>query len=225
MRVVILAFSMISFSVTSGADGTDHFPLTEGIIYEYEYSIQQGSGTYITYFAGTANVGGTATHVLHIAGDSPHGRQHFWSETAEGDKLFHGAHTIGLGTPLLFSPPIPMIDEPLYVGKTWVVDSRDSDSLAVRVHFEVTAFGEVTVPAGTFQTFTVEDTWEFPEGTPAEKILACIRMELGVSGTVQYADGVGQVQEVYGSRTERLLSLRTVGVEPATWTRIRMLYR
>lgn len=230
MRIVVLAISMLSLSMASGAGGTDYFPLAEGVVREYEYEISQGSGTYITYFSGTADVGGMTTHVLHYAGGIHTGLLHFWSETPEGDKFFHGSDA-GFGG-YYFSPPIPMLDEPLYVGKTWVVDSRASDSLAVRVHFEVTAFGEVTVPAGTFQVFTVQDTWEFPEGTRAGNLFASVHMELGLLGASQqtvgksyYADGVGQVQEVFGSRTERLRAIRTVEVEQTTWSRIRLLYR
>ena len=232
MRIFILGTYVFLLSVASGAAGTDYFPLTEGVIYEFEYNTPQLGGTYIKYFSGTAEIGGETTHVLHIVGsDSPFGRLHFWSETVERDKLFHGAHTIGLGTPLLFSPPILMIDAPLFIGKTWVVDSRDSDSLAVRFHFEVTAFGEVTVPAGTFQAFTIRSTLEFPEGNDASKFLARIRGVPSFAGTAQqgfrisYADGIGQVLEVFGSSIERLLSIRTIAIESVTWTRIRMLYR
>jgi len=183
----------------------------------------------IAYFAGTADVGGAVTRVWHIVGEGPYERQHFWSETAEGDKLFHGAHTLGIGSLTHWSPPILMIDEPLFVGKTWVVDSESSDGIAARAHFEVTALGAVTVPAGAFQAFTVEDTWEFPENPSAEKAQACMRMMWGAAGTYtyrrSYADGVGEVQEAFGARTERLLSFRTVAVHASTWSGIRMLYR
>jgi hypothetical protein len=229
MRSLFLAFFMSSLALAPVAHGADHFPLVEGAVYEYEYSIPQESGTYIAYFAGTAEVGGAVTRVRHIVGASPYELQHFWSETAEGDKLFHGAHTLGIGSLRHFSPPILMIDEPLFVGKTWVVESVSSDGFAARVHFEVTAQGAVTVPAGTFQAFTVEDTWEFPENPPAEIAQACIRTTRGAAGTntgrVSYADGVGEVQEVFGSRTERLLSFSTVAVQASTWSGIRMLYR
>lgn len=219
-----------------GQAGADYFPLAEGVIYEYEYSIWQPSGwyltgTYVTYFSGTAEVGGDVTHVLHYAGGVDEGLLAFWSETPEGDKLFHGSHLPRIGPPILWSPPILTLDEPLYVGKTWVVDSRDSDSLAVRIHFEVTAFGEVTVPAGTFQAFTIEDTWEFPEGMRGRKVYTRFWGDQDVAAAVPYmsrriyADGVGQLFEVFGGRTERLLAVRTIGVQPTTWTGIRLLYR
>jgi len=229
MRILILAIYMVSLSVASGAAGTNHFPLTEGVVNGYEFSTGQLAGTYITYFSGTADVGGTTTHVRHYAGGVHSGLLHFWSETAEGDKFFHGSDTPFGG--YYFFPPILMIDEPLYVGKTWVVDSRASDSLAVRIHFEVTAFGQVTVPAGAFQAFTVEDTWEFPEQVQGNKNYPTLWGIPGLAGTARqvsrstYADGIGLIQQVFGGRTDRLISRRTVGVESVTWTRIRMLYR
>lgn len=228
------AICALLLAAAAGRAGADYFPLSEGVVYEYEYSIRQPSGwyltgTYVTYFSGTTDVGGTITRVLHYAGDGHDGLLHFWSQTPEGDKYFHGSYIPSGG--YYFSPPILMIDEPVFVGKTWVVDSRASDSLAVRIHFEVTAFGEVTVPAGTFQAFTIEDTWEFPEGMRGRKVYTRFWGDQDVAAAVPYmsrrtyADGVGQLFEVFGGRTERLLAVRTIGVQPTTWTGIRLLYR
>jgi hypothetical protein len=89
----------------------------------------------------------------------------------------------------------------------------------------------VTVPAGTFQAFTIEDTWEYPEGLPIGKVHSILRAVTELGDTAQqafrrtYADGIGMILWVYGSRTDRLVSFRTVAVEPSTWSRIRMLYR
>jgi len=89
----------------------------------------------------------------------------------------------------------------------------------------------VTVPAGAFQAFTVEDTWEFPEQVQGNKNYPTLWGIPGLAGTARqvsrstYADGIGLIQQVFGGRTDRLISRRTVGVESVTWTRIRMLYR
>jgi len=225
MRVVMLAVCMLSTAEVSGAAGADHLPFTEGIIYEYE-RIPQHLGRYIVYFSGTADIQGTTTYIRRF-GD---GQQQFWSETLEGDKLLHGI-AFRLETPLLFFPPILVIDEPLSVGKIWEVDSQDSDSLAFHIRYEVTAFDDVTVPAGTFPAFTIRETVEFPEGGQADKFRRLIR---GIRGPIQttqqvaddtYANGIGKVLIVFGSRTDRLYSRRTVAVQPSTWTSIRMLYR
>ncbi len=78
-------------------------------------------------------------------------------------------------------------------------------------------------------TIGYSDTVEFPEGGEANKIRRHIRGTQGLTDTTQqvtdwsYASGIGQILIVIGSRTDPLLSLRTVAVQPATWTRIRML--
>ena len=225
MRIGIPAICTISLMLASSAAGLDHLPFTEGVIHEYE-RIPQNLGTYTVYFSGTADIEGTSTHVQRY----DDGQQLFWTETAEGDKLLHGT-AFRDEMPLTFSPPILEIDEPLFVGKIWEVESQDSDSLAFHIRFEVTTFGDVTVPAGTFQAFTIRETVEFPEGAEADKarrLLAAIRGSSEITQQVSnrsYADGIGKILAVFGSRTDRLLSLRTVAAEPTTWTQIRTLYR
>ena len=226
MRIETVAICALSLAFTSAdAVGVDHFPFTEGVVYEYE-RIPQHLGTFIVYFSGTADIRGTTTHVRRF----DDGLHQFWSETLEGDKYLHGT-AFRLEPPLLFSPPILWIDEPLDVGKIWEVDSVDSDSLAFHIRFEVTAFGDVMVPAGTFEAFTIRQTVEYPEGGGVDKVRRLIHAIWASSATAQqvsdriYAEGIGQIVWVYGSRTDRLLSRRTVAVEPSTWSRIRMLYR
>ncbi len=225
MRIGILAICAMSLAFASSAAAVDHLPFTEGIVYEYE-RIPQNLGTYTVYFSGTADIEGTTTHVQRF----DDGQQLFWSETPEGDKLVHGT-AFRDGMPLTFSPPILEIDEPLEVGKIWEVDSVDSDSLAFHIRYEVMALGGVTVPAGTFEAFTIRETVEYPEGGGVDKIRRLVAAIWGSSEIMQqvsdrsYADGIGKILDVFGSRTDRLRSLRTVAIQPATWTRIRMLYR
>lgn len=224
MRIGILAICAITLAFASSAAAVDHLPFTEDIVYEFE-RIPENLGTYTAYFSGTADIEGTTTHVQRF----DDGQQLFWSETPEGDKFVHGT-AFRLEPPLLFHPPILWVDEPLFVGKIWEVESQDSDSLAFRIRFEVTAFGDVTVPAGTFQAFTIAETVEYPEGWGADNVcrLRAIRRSTDTIQQVaeeSYADGIGRILITFGSRTDRLLSLRTVAVEPSTWTRIRLLYR
>jgi hypothetical protein len=225
MRIGILAICAISLTLASSDASADLLPFTEGVIYEYE-RIPQHLGTYMVYFSGTADIEGTTTHVRRF----DDGQQQFWSETPESDKLLHGT-AFRLEPPLLFHPPILWVDEPLFVGKIWEVESQDSDSLAFHIRFEVTAFGDVTVPAGTFQAFTIRETVEYPEGGGADKVRRLVRAIRRSTDTTQqvteesYADGIGHILITFGSRTDRLFSLRTVAVQPSTWTRIRMLYR
>jgi len=222
--LAICALSL-SLAMASAAGGADHFPFTEGIIYEYE-RIPQHFGRFTATFSGTVDIEGTTTQVLRF----DDGQQQFWSETPEGDKLLHGI-AFRDEMPLLFSPPILWIDEPLHLGKIWEVDSVDSDSLAFHIRYEVTAFGDVTVPAGTFQAFTIRETVEFPEGGRVDKVRRLAQEIWGSSNTTQqvsersYADGIGPILIVFGSRSDRLLSFRTVAVQASTWSRIRMLYR
>lgn len=234
MRIVGILICACWLALAGEAAGADYFPLAEGVVYEYEYSISQPSGwyltgTYATYFSGTADIGGTITRVLHRAGGVDDGVRIFWSETAEGDKLGHGGSI--QGTLVTYSPPILMIDAPLYVGKTWEVDSQDSDGLATHFHFEVTAQGEVAVPAGTFEAFTIRETVEWPEGGRTGRLYSRFRWTSDQSDIAKqvahysYADGIGLILYRFGGRIDRLLSLRTISVQPATWTGIRLLYR
>lgn len=219
--LAILALSLVVAAVDAKAD---HFPFTEGVIHEFE-RVPEPLGRFIVYFSGTAEIESTTTHVRRT--DS--GQQEFWSETSEGDKYLHGA-AFGLEEPLLFSPPILAIDEPLSVGKTWEMDIRDTDGIEFHIRYEVIAFGDVTVPAGTFHAFTLRRALSFPELKPDQDIR---RLVMAIGGTIEgsqqvshrsYVNGLGQILWTLGSRTDQLLSIRTVGVESTTWTRIRMLF-
>lgn len=210
----------------SAAAEADHLPFTEGIIYEYE-RLPPNLGMYVAYFSGTAEVGGANVHVQHFEGP-PSPLLAFWSVTPDGDKLYHGFHD---SSPVLWQPPILMLDEPLYVGKSWEVDSQSSEGIAVHIRFDVTAFGEVAVPAGTYQAFTIRETVEWPEGGGRGLVHSHLRGTSGLTDITQqvthhsYADGIGLILSQFGSRIDRLFSRRTVAVQPTTWTGIRLLYR
>lgn len=47
-----LAICALLLVMTSSASGADHFPFTEGIVYEYQ-RIPQHLGRYTVYFSGT----------------------------------------------------------------------------------------------------------------------------------------------------------------------------
>jgi hypothetical protein len=95
MRIEIAVICACAATIVSRAAAADHFPLTEGINYEYEYSISQGAGTYATYFSGVIDVEGMTAHVYHYSGGVDDRLLHFWSETTEGDKLFRGSRLDG----------------------------------------------------------------------------------------------------------------------------------
>ena len=90
---------------------------------------------------------------------------------------------------------------------------------------------DITVPAGTFPCFTILMTQ--PQPLAAKLALADILGRRaptngGPLGTlISDSDGVGVVQEGLGlARTERLWSIEDpVGVQSATWSGIRQLYR
>jgi hypothetical protein len=226
MQVEYRLIWSIALAIVSVAEGADRFPLTEGVVWEYQ-RFPQNLGRYSVYFSGHVDVEGTTACILR----ADNGQQSFWSETPDGDKLAHGG-AFRLEAPLTYSPPIVKIDEPLYVGKTWEVNTRDSDGLVIHILYEVTAYGDVVVPAGTFEAFTIREALDYPEGGGAQKAQPLLReWRDGPNDTKTqvaydtYADGIGLIQSSFGSRTDSLLSRRTVAVEATTWTRIRTLYR
>ncbi len=130
------------------------------------------------------------------------------------------------------SPPrrIRYLHVPLLIGDTWSTTAATPFG-EVTVGFEVLAAEDITVPAGTFPCVTIRETESGPGATKATRnLLFGTRLQGGgsITNLVSLADGVGEVQTVFGvpSRADRLVSIDTpVAVRSTTWTTVRQLYR
>jgi hypothetical protein len=217
------------FTAAAPVAATDLFPLTEGVLRTYESVSQAGTVTYTTTFSGTAIVRGVETQVLHHAGGPDDGSEQFWSASPAGDKYLHGWYRSDCQCGAEYDPPVLWMDEPLVLDKAWDVTTEVVGFGTVILHFEVTAVGSVTVPAGTFDGYTID--W-YSEEPPVWKSVGLQsdgrRAPGGVAGPVSsetYADAAGLVRYVRGTTQDTLQRFETVGVEAATWTGIRQLYR
>lgn len=213
-------------TMPSLAWGVDYFPFTEGIRYQYQI-LPVHLGRETRYFSGTAVVNGQLTR--GFVRSSRTNFTEFWSETPEGDKVWHGDDDPNR----YFDPPIPYIVAPLFVGKSWELTSAmvivaTNDTIRLHWRFEVLGFGQVTVPAGTFEAVTIRQTVEELGGRrnkPETALVGPMGASLGgVPADISYADGVGRIQVVDGSFGDQLLSYGPTAVEPVTWSQIRALY-
>ena len=190
---------------TQAAD-SDYFPIEEGIIWRYDAGDDIQGWQESRYFFGTIELNGTTAHILHYEGGPYDGMREYWSKDAEGDIRYHGFSQPPLISLIVFTPPILWYDFPLYVGKTWQTSPSQIDLL-----FEVVQQRSITVPAGTFQSFTIE-RYEAPEKTSvvATDGLARRSRARGHEGWEDVAPAVGLVRSVTSWEQFHLRAIDTV---------------
>jgi len=218
-----------ALGVVSPVAAADYFPIVDGVIWAYHSSSPQWDDQYTTRFAGTEVVNGVTTRVMRFTGGQDDGLQHFWTEAPAGDKFLHGWSAPG-GLHNEFVPPLLEVDAPLVLGKTWDVATVGSLTGPLTVHYLVAAVGPVTVPAGTFQAFTIEIQLEWPAALKALGVSVFGTRRAASDAEVDerrmYADGAGLIGWSVGWRVDELLGIDApVGVEQVTWTAVRQLYR
>jgi len=230
MRRSLSIFALALAAPTMPAAAIDVFPLSEGILRTYESVSQAGTSSYSTRFDGIAVVGNYSTHVLHFAGGEDDGLQQQWSETPEGDTLLHGWYRTDIQGGGEYSPPILWIDVPLSLNKSWNVTTTMVGWGSVTLHFKVVAVDVVSVPAGRFESFTIEWYTDEPLFAKAGAFGPTgQRASLSPESTPtaeSYADRAGMVRYRHGTEVDSLQRIEEiVAVESATWTRVRELYR
>lgn len=216
-------------SLVTTATAADYFPLDEGLLRTYTLATPDSTWSFSTYFAGTALVLGAEAQVLHFAGGADDGLQQYWSESPEQDTFLNGWYRADCDCGLQYQPPILWIDAPLALGKAWDVTTEAVGWGPVVLHFRVSATGPVTVPAGTFECYSIE--WYADEPPPMKVAgIGCLgnRKQCILAANVEaqhFADGTGLVRNDYGAAVASLTRLEPLAVQTATWTHIRELYR
>ncbi|HYM80601.1 MAG TPA: hypothetical protein VEY91_04205 [Candidatus Limnocylindria bacterium] len=167
------------------------------------------------------------------------GLRNYWTEAPDGDLVFWGFYRWFDNFGVRYDPPIPFLDAPLEVGRTWQATTtprilpEQQDEPSFTLYFTVDEHGALTVPAGSF------DAWAIRYGgAPARHPSAISRVEFDVMGrrvsTAAAAGsapdwwslGIGRVTQVVGSDRYELVSFDfPTPVSAVTWGRIKRLYR
>jgi hypothetical protein len=138
----------------------DYLPLVIGN--EWVYAIESG-GTEVQKVDRELLVRGRPAFAIthRIDGGAP-SLEDYWS-TEGGDVLYHGFYRHG-DFGLLYDPPLLVVDAPLSIGATWSTESDlfllpDSTYFSTEtIDFTVLAEEMITVPAGNFLTYDIEQT-------------------------------------------------------------------
>jgi len=151
----------------------------------------------------------TAVREVDIGGGLPQVFRNFWTVSAEGDLFLHGAENLTYPIRFAFDPPIPWLDVPLWVGKTWshqyrVCEDFDPNQcgLLQTTNVEITFEGPVTVPAGTFPCFCQSLSADADAVPDEDRRFSVTGRYLGQAGDENgrravgdcYSDGVGLIQ-------------------------------
>lgn len=167
--------------------------------------------------------------------------RNFWTRNEEGDLFLHAAQNLGAGLAWRYEPPILYLDAPLEVGKTWTTRFNACEDIgagpcteALAITFLVTAEGAITVTAGTFSTFEVQEVEPSPDLTFGDDVrfnLLGHRLpeDHGASdGGAHdwYADGVGVVRQDVGGETLNLVVVNSpTPTLDSTWSTLKSLFQ
>jgi hypothetical protein len=228
MKNIILCTLTIFFAGSAAAD--DFLPLEEGNFWNY---VSEGGTTEMQVVGEQVPLfQGNPFPIFYSGNAGNEGLVNFWTSEADGGVLLWGFERPWLG--LLYQPPIRVVDAPLYVGKTWT-ETFDIYALpdtiftqTAEITFRVAEDPELTLPAGVFPTFGIEDVGPGLEVLLAGRYTLTGKIKTNASRAVSewYSLGVGVVQMDYSE----LFQLETwtdhpVTSEGSTWGGVKALYR
>jgi len=230
MKTILLLYILLALP----ASAQDYQPLTPGNFWTYLLD----DGTHQVRVVGemVSLFGNMVFPLGHPEMDSYQNLVNYWSTGPDGDLLLWGWSRGNGG--YYYLPPIVLVDSPLALGKSWstTVDvyavSDSSFVSADEFSFAVYDHADITVPAGTFES------WGVGYGTSSKKNFIEGRYnlmgeEIGAevsagTGDVEswYAEGVGLVQHNL-STVHRLedYSGRLVANKATTWGGIKAIFR
>ena len=154
--VVLILITIVVFPQICSAE--DFLPLQVGN--RWEYTSTEGDET--KEVTGTTELWGEEVFLIeYVESVNNIGLDQYWTTNAEGDAFVWGwwrdDHQYGV----LYDPPIPWVDAPLYLGKTWshVFDAYTLPDTAYagqnEIGLEVYWEGVLTVPAGEFYSYGI----------------------------------------------------------------------
>ena len=245
-RMLALAVVGVLLACALGAHATSYHPLAQGT--EWHYANDQ-SHTQSRVIVGHFEALGVDTVVRHE--EIWQGEtlidvfENYWTEDAGGDLYLHGAANLMGRWPIVYVPPILMVDAPLQEGNSWVTENimaYELDGTPVwgpfSYYLRVYSEGDVSVPAGTFYAYAVGDTAVQPGVREDSGHFFDIfgRRETGSALTGRgsrdnvrvewYSENVGVVRHGPYSPPEHNMELAsTTPIETASWGRLKALFR
>jgi hypothetical protein len=240
IRSVALLPIVMGLAGAAAAQPPDYFPLTPGLLWEYESA--QGS-TWTILAGGVQEVLGVPTRILEETISIPELQlvQNFWTVDAQGLVFLHGAVNLTHPFVAAYQPPIQWLDAPLTVGASWGTTFDYYDNLAGgtpigagTVVFYCNDEADLTVPAGVFHAFEVGEIVPPPpimvrDGQVFDARgywLGKANKEEGRDEGRWYNDGTGLVQQDYLGEMFQLTSWNgPVAAQGASWGQVKSLYR
>jgi hypothetical protein len=223
-----LAFGALLALCAAPVYSTEYLPLALGNRWSYE--TVEGS-TDVQTVVGTTSIWGTSTYVIDYTESTfNEGLENYWTSGADGDVILWGFYRSIGEFGVLYDPPVLGVDAPLFVGKTWTVQTNiyelpDTTFLApstlVFTVYEDTA---LALPAGVFQAFGIGYVWDSPMSTSLTGTLS--RTLRGAEASDWYSDGTGLVQYSSGSQLFQLTGLDVpTSASNTSWGAIKGLFK
>lgn len=207
----------------------DYLPLQIGN--RWEYTSPEGDET--TEVTRTIELWGEEVYVIEYP-QSVHNLslENYWTTSGEGDVFIWGFWIEDEGWGVLYSPPIPIVDAPLYLDKMWshtfdtylLPDTTyaGQNEIGLRVYWE----GVLSVPAGDFFSYGIGQY--IPVGgellggrSVSGALLADQQRD---EPTSWYSDGVGRIQYLTTDVYQLANFDQPVAVAETSWGAVKALY-
>ena len=207
----------------------DYYPLTIGYWWEYESAM----GVEAREVIGTGEIWGNEVAIIrYTASPENLGLENFWTTTADDDVLLWGFFRDDINWGMLYDPPIPWIDAPLFLGKAWshtflAYELPDTTFCGTFViDYEVYEEGIVSTPAGDFYAYGIGSSAR--PSLEGHTLSGEISDDLMLRNATNWvSDGVGEVQYwVHVGVPYKLVRYeQPTPVVVQSWGRIRQLCR
>jgi hypothetical protein len=215
------------FPHTCAAD--DYLPLQMGN--RWEYTSSEGDET--REVTGTIQLWGEEVYVIEYPESVFNlGLENYWTTNPEGDVFLWGFWRDDDTWGMLYFPPIPMADAPLYLNKTWshtfaVYELPDTNYIAENeIGFAVYSEGIISVPAGDFYAYGIGQFLPLGAGVLGDHSVTGERVfdEPRQEPTHWYSDGLGEVQYQATDLYQLVSFDQPVAVAQMSWGAVKALY-
>jgi len=222
---LIVVAGVCAFPDRADAEST-WFPMHIGNEWDY---VDTGGAHEVVTFTRTMTLAGREVFVLTYGPSVDNtGLENYWCAGPDGDVLLSGFFRSDDGFGWLYDPPIPLVDAPLSLGKTWSHATRVTllptmEDLGINVFgFQVYTAGLLSVPAGIYFAYGIGYSPPTLVVESARDLDATGRRSSGPSVSDWWTDGLGRPQ--YNSFQLSAFSFPTP-TRGATWGKVKALYR
>lgn len=178
-------------------DISEYYPLSTSATWNYSANVGGNTGVIGAQIFEEEFMGERwPTQILSFNGQPISASVHFW----DSDVLYYLGGVDGNGNVTMLSPPLPLLQEPLEVGNSWLWSgfSQTADGFGGTVALEgsgeikIIAIGNVTVPAGTFEAIHIRQVQNLSDGFDSIVNQSDIWLSKGI-GTVKQTASVGGI--------------------------------